>query len=70
MLRVVSGHSAQLVDAISINADKAGSVYGYDIYRNGQLITDAPVSGPCYTDHNCCRALTNTRWWRTTTTRR
>lgn len=52
MLRVVSGHSAQLVDAISINADKAGSVYGYDIYRNGQLITDAPVSGPCYTDHN------------------
>lgn len=52
ILRVNNSHAAQYIDAISINSNKLGEVYGYDIYRDGVKLNAEPVAGPNYTDHN------------------
>lgn len=51
-IRVNSATAAQYIDAIAISSAKVGSIYGYDVYRNGQLITSEPAEGPLFTDHN------------------
>ncbi len=51
-LCVSNAPSAHYIDALSLNAEAITNVYGYDIYRDGTLLTDTPVEGPCYTDHN------------------
>ncbi|MGN0086917.1 MAG: choice-of-anchor J domain-containing protein [Alloprevotella sp.] len=45
-----SGTAAVLLDALSVGSD--GTVYAYDIYRNGEKINDTPVSGVSYIDRN------------------
>ena len=44
---------AQYVDDVALYAAAPQSnLYGFDIYRNGTKITDEPVSGISYVDHN------------------
>ena len=51
-LSVDKSVAAQYVDAISINSQDAGQIYGYDIFRDGVQLNESPVSTISYTDHN------------------
>ena len=43
----------QYVDDVALyDAAPQSNLYGFDIYRNGKKITDEPVSGISYVDHN------------------
>lgn len=45
--------TAQFVDAVRISAQApVSTVYGYDVYRNGQLLNAEPLTAISYTDHN------------------
>lgn len=46
------GMTAQYVDAISINSQDEGQIYGYDIFRDGVQLNESPVTTISYTDHN------------------
>lgn len=46
------GVAAQYVDAISINSEEVGQIYGYDIFRDGEQLNESPVTEISYTDHN------------------
>ena len=44
--------ASQFVDAISIDKTAETSVFGYDIYRNGEKMNNNPVTTISYFDHN------------------
>lgn len=47
-----TGAAPQIVDAISLNEETAGTVYGYYIIRDGKQLNDQPVTSVGYTDRN------------------
>lgn len=47
-----AGIAEQYVDAICINSESTGLIYGYDILRDGKQLNETPITEISYTDHN------------------
>lgn len=52
-LNCPASYATQFIDAITFSADKVGQIYGYDIMRDGVVVSGSePVAGVTFTDHN------------------